>query len=79
MKYQNNTIVIIIYFSQYLINNSHGKRFLISIFIFMLLEKIMFLTGIPKSSLVGLTTSRISTQSNKVSSSNTSVSSTISG
>lgn len=35
--------------------------------------------GIPKSSLVGLTTSRISTQSNKLSSSNTSISSILSG
>lgn len=48
--------------------------------VFKFLEKYYFVvTGVPKTSIAGLTTNRISAQSNKLSSSNTSISSIISG
>lgn len=48
-------------------------------FLFEVVKKYSFSIGIPKSSLDGLTTSRISSQSNKLTSSSTTISSTVSG
>lgn len=48
-------------------------------FLFEVVKKYSFSIGMPKSSLDGLTTSRISSQSNKLTSSSTTISSTVSG